>query len=91
MCKYCTNVFTVQHPTLFISFFSCRLDFAFLPAHPRNLTSLCLLLGDSVLQGGGSHKARQTANTLSLLVGVQQGPAVSPRLLQLALKGKSNF
>lgn len=91
MCKYCTNVFTVQHLTMFISFFSCHLTLPFFqPTHA--ISHLCVF--SLVIQcygGGGSHKACQTANTLSLLVGVQQGPAVSPRLLQLALKGKSNF
>lgn len=87
MCKYCTNVLTVQHLTMFISFFSCRWALSFLSAHPHNLTSLCLLLGDSVLKGGGSHKACQAANTFSLLEGVHEGPAVSQNLLQLPLKG----
>lgn len=91
MCKYCTKVLTEQNLTMFISFFSCRRALSFLSAHPRNLTSLCLLLGDSVLKGGESHKACQAANTFSLLEGVQEGPAVTPKLLQLPLKGKSTF
>lgn len=85
------KVLTVQHLTLFISFLSCSQALSFLSAHPRNLTSLRLLLGDSVLKGGGSRKECQAANTFSLLVGVQEELVVSPRLPQMPLKGKITF
>lgn len=80
-CRKCVNTvqkfLTVQHLTMFISPFSCCRALSFLSAHPRNFASWCLLLGDSVLKGGASHKASQAAITFSLFEGVQEGPAVS--------------
>lgn len=91
MCKYSTKGLRVQLLTMFMSLLFCHQALSCLSAHPRNLTSLCLLLDDSLLQGGGSHKACQAANTFGLLVGPQEGPAASPGLLKLPLKGKSAF
>lgn len=98
-CRKCvnavTNVLTAQHLTLLYFFFPFFLQSSFVFsfwAHPRNLTFLSLLLGDSVLKREvEAAEECQAANTFSLLVEIQEETVVSSRLPQMPLKGKSAF